>query len=115
MVLEVDRPRREKVVLDDERVGQLEQLQQDERERPEHAQEQRVEQQQPTLRLWSKKTPLQNMQSSNRLCSNSSLPKLDEAATSTMPKGASQTARRAPRTSSAKAQSRAADRPTHGN
>ena len=114
MVMEVDRPRREEVVLDDQRLGQLEQVEQAERGRRGPTQEQRVEQQQPTMRLWSKKTLLQIVQSSNKLSSKTSLPKFDEAATSTTPKGASQTVRLAPRTSSAKAQSKAADRPTHG-
>jgi hypothetical protein len=114
MVMEVDRPRREEVVCDDQRVGQVEQVEQAERGRRGPTQEQRVEQQQPTLRLQSKTRFCKNMQVSNKMSSKSSLPKFDEAATSTTPKGASQTARPAPRTSSAKAQRKAADRPTHG-
>ena len=115
MVIKVDRPRREEVVLDDQRVGQLEQLEQAERGRRGPTQQQRVEQQQPTLRLQSKTRFCKNMQVSNKMRSKSSLPKFDEAATSTTPKGASQTVRPAPRTSSAKAQRKAADRPTHGD
>ena len=106
MVMEVDRPRREEVVFDDQRVGQLEQVEQAERGRRGPTQEQRVEQQQPTLRLWSKKTLLQNMQVSSRLSSRASPRKFDEMVTGTMPKTASQTARPAPRTSSAKTQSK---------
>ena len=79
MVMKIDRPRREEVVLDDQRVGQLEQAEQAERERRGPAQEQRVEQQQPTLRLQSKTRFCKNMQVSNKMSSKSSLPKFETA------------------------------------
>ena len=54
MVMKIDRPRREEVVFDDQRVGQLEQVRQAERGQRGTTQEQRVEEQQRTLRLQSK-------------------------------------------------------------